>query len=343
MIFSDLSNVKNLRELTNTINSLITQGDDDGFGYAIKGRDGTFGERTVSPETFRAAQSFNKSNMVESFPFASRFSNKFGKWSSAFGPGLFHGRTSTNDATLRNTHPISKNGWHLIHNGVVGNTGPDYKMTTTNDTEHLVHYLSTSGIKGIEKNLSGYFAIGAIDPDGKLHIAKCATAPLYMSYVTKLETFVFGTTADLIQEVADEMEWDIEPIAKMQDNFYIVMNGNEVTHKQKIETIGMVSNYERDMMSTSMHHLEGTSSIVNIKDHIKTSKSNYSPSSIYDINVLDEIEEYAKYYTIYDKNDQEIDYNEFSKLDTNDKLNCIIVDPLSGEPLDPYKMSGNWR
>ena len=38
---------------------------------------------------------------------------------SPTGPIIMHGRHATNDVNLTNTHPFRKEGWALVHNGVV--------------------------------------------------------------------------------------------------------------------------------------------------------------------------------------------------------------------------------
>ena len=184
------SKVKQQNKLINTAAKLLSEYEKHGFGYVAQGERGVFGERSLSPSTFKT--SFDVSDFEA--PFVENKSNTFGVKTKFSGSVLFHGRTSTNDISLINTHPINKRGWSLIHNGVVSNHGPKYEMTTTNDTEHLVEYLSTVGVSGIEQHLSGYYAIAAIAPDGITHILRDDTATLFVARVDSIDSYIIATT-----------------------------------------------------------------------------------------------------------------------------------------------------
>src|ERR1035437_4813321 len=99
----------------------------DGYGHAVVGQEGVFGVRTLSPQGY----AFD----VKVPDFCESNSETFGKVSPIIGAALFHGRISTNVVDLLNTHPIQRDGWSLIHNGVVTHHGEKYTMTTANDSE----------------------------------------------------------------------------------------------------------------------------------------------------------------------------------------------------------------
>ncbi len=224
LMFTNGSKVSNLKNYVNVIKKHITKQDDDGFGWCASGVAGVFGERmTEMHHTYRLDVNEASCNVAMIKPTY----NSFGAKSDVAGPMLFHGRTSTNDRTLRNTHPIIKNGWTLIHNGVVNNRGPDYKQITTNDTEHLVQYMSTTGISGVEKFVSGYYAFGAIDQDGRLHVARDGVARLVMAWSRTIESFIFATTIELLKGVAKELKLKIGPIDLVEDNIYAIYERNK--------------------------------------------------------------------------------------------------------------------
>jgi hypothetical protein len=288
----------------------------DGFGYAIQGIKGVFGERTLSR--------YWATNRPPKLPFLENSeSETFGDIKQHWnGPALFHGRTSTNHKSLINTHPIQKRGWSLIHNGVVTNHGPDYKMNTTNDTEHLLEYLSTTGIKGIEDHLSGYYAIAAIDPKGRLHLARDSKAWLYSAYIPVIESHVFATTQALIEELCEELEWTHEPIYKVQDNVYIIMNGNKVQKQETIKPRGF-SLVESQFANRSLsYQTTGREYLGDYQSHQDR------------VPFLQECAEIDSSYTITDDCGVPIELNEFHKLDDISKMNCVITRP-DGTIVDP--------
>lgn len=178
MAFSNFSKFKSMENAVNNALVQVTHEETDGYGYAIQTKSGVFGERGLNTENCQ----FNMNKTDLNLPFIQKNTERFGQLDKVIGAAIFHGRTSTNQVNLINTHPINKNGWSLIHNGVVTNHGPKYKMVTSNDTEHLVHYLSEKGIHELAKNLTGYYAVCAIDPKGQLHV-----------FGTLLRLFLWGT------------------------------------------------------------------------------------------------------------------------------------------------------
>jgi hypothetical protein len=233
MIMTNFPNAKGLESMIECTHAHITAHDNDGFGWAALGTKGVFGERSIEP-TYRYRLG-KLAHSVDLPIIKEGLYESFGAKSKIVGPLMFHGRTSTNTVNLLNTHPINVNGWSLIHNGVVTNNGPKYNMMTTNDTEHLVHYMSNDGIKAIEKYISGYYAFGAIDPNGLLHIVKDDIAPLYVAKVIGFDSYVFSTTIDLIEETFEQVKVKVGPIDIMKDNQHLIFNGNELVSASSIK------------------------------------------------------------------------------------------------------------
>lgn len=367
---------KNIRKVVNVIKESITATDDDGFGWLGVDKDKKqFGERSTDPELFHSMFGIkNFRNIMRGMPNTQKHYGYFGDItnSEVDGPLLFHGRTSTNDKNMRNTHPIARGGWSVIHNGVVTNQGKKYKKNTTNDTEDIAHYLSTEGIQGMTKNLSGYYAVGAVDPSGNLHVIKDSIASLVCSYIPKLESYVFATTDDLISDFCTMFKLAYEPVNKVMDDTYIVMDkDNKIITFQEIKSMGMYSSYERDLMDTSLHYMNGRyqgaeeykwsdkdkedktpnlpsidniGNIIDLKTALPGANTTTTKEEILDSlasnpvgasDYLREMEEYAEFYTIYDRFDRQIDIDTFRALSVTEKLECEIVDPVSGSPVSP--------
>lgn len=401
MMFSNGKHLnKNIRRVTNKIAELITAVDDDGFGWlGVDTSKKVFGEKSTDPALFHSMMRVKSfSEMMNAMPRTKKHYAKFGDIVNAKldGPLLYHGRTSTNDKTMRNTHPISRDGWHVIHNGVVTNHGTKYKKATTNDSEDLVYYMANEGIERLTSNLTGYYAAGLIDPAGRLHVIKDAIASLVCSYIPQIESYVFATTDDLIEDFCEAFKLNYEPINKVLDDTYLILEGNDIVEFKEIKSAGMYSRYEEEMMGTSLHYLNGNKSYnsygSNSNYHNRSTTYPYADSRTYNKdadtstevgtsssdledekgagNIIDlsaksltaaaltkkdelsarlatdavaqedylmEIEEYAKYYTIYDRYDRQVDYEEFKNMELDDKLNCLLVDPTTGQPLDPFE------
>jgi predicted glutamine amidotransferase len=322
-----LTNTAKLKDVETAVNAVhkhITKSERDGFGWAIQGDKGVFGERTTLKEfKFR----HDKNQFAIKLPIIKPTYNQFGALSSKRGAGIFHGRTSTNDATLLNTHPVQRNGWTLIHNGVVHNTGEKYDMLTTNDTEHLVHYLSTTGITGIETHLTGYFAIAALDPNGRLHVCRDNIARLHVAWVPKLESYMFATTPDLISDICKQLKLKVGPIDVVQDNIYMIFEGNELVHQQTISPRGYTQ-VEANFMSKSLKYLDDDKTYNNRVYTYETPSERVSGGSNYESadydSYLEELDALDDSYEIY-LYDKQIDILEFRKLDECTRMQCVIT------------------
>lgn len=343
MAFTDLTDIKGLSNLVDSAYTNITKQDNDGFGWAALGVKGVFGERSI--EKLYRYRLHRLSHNVKLPIVKEGLYEHFGTKSRIIGPAMFHGRTSTNDVNLLNTHPIVKNEWALIHNGVVTNQGPGYKTHTTNDTEHLVHYLSTGGMSAIENNVSGYYAFMAIDPFGQLHVVKDDIAPLYIAKAITLGCYVIGTTQELIESTCEAISVKVGPVDAIKDNQHLTFKNNELVSVVNIIPLGY-GQKEASHMSRSMHHLQPS----HISSHNTPSEQDgsWNGASIYNIPNIDsnnddivdvtlevplflkECEYVDDTYTIYDYNNRKISCEEFRMFDDRTKLDCILVKPNGG-------------
>lgn len=333
---TNTSKIKALDKATNTIAKHLAAREGDGFGYSVLGKKGIFGERTLFPDSFRA--SFSRPML--SVPWVTHSYNRFGTKTEGIGPGIFHGRTSTNEKTLVNTHPINKHDWSLIHNGVVSNHGPVYETITTNDTEHLVHYLANHGIRSIEEHLTGYYAVSAISPDGRLHIIKDSTANLFSARIETIDSLVFATTQCLIEDICKELKWKHSVISPVTNNTYLILSGNTLDHHETINPRGRTITESRFASQSLGYSLDDDSYTRSV-----SSLNLYSPAPVTsDLTedeqcFLREIEQCADgSYTFKDYRGNDMSLEDFRLLCDDEKLACTVIrdDGTIVSPTDYY-------
>lgn len=173
----------------------------DGFGFAAWDpvKKVPLIEKHVDPEEFTGPGEFpasiNDAGWLGSHAYFSDYASS-ALWSehTAGGPLIAHGRTSTGDICIENTHPFNKRGFTLAHNGIVDWDGPAMPLDTTCDSEHLLNcYAHGNGAAHYSNFISGWFATLCITPDGLLKVAKCDATPLYFAWSRVWETYVFAT------------------------------------------------------------------------------------------------------------------------------------------------------
>lgn len=338
-----------LKKCINDIGNTLLKTETDGFGYAVQAKLGVFGEKTIAPH-FRSR--IDRRNAV-ALPIIKRRYMTFGQPSELTGPGVFHGRVSTNFDGLVNTHPMIRpdgNGmWYLIHNGVVTDDGPTYSKMTDNDSEDVLYRL-IEGISSVEKHLAGYYAFAAIDPQGQLHVARDMHATLYMAWSAVYETYIIATTESLVNKVNKMLEAKIGPIDEIEDEVYMIFKGNELVHHQTINPKGFTQREARHATSSLGHSLDGanvvdaTTSDEPISEAAWPSNTDKDWDTIIDViaenqerEERDLETEYYKYrheldnmdasYTIMDDNDVFIKLHEFKKLDHVSQELCTIIRP----------------
>lgn len=109
---------------------------------------------------------------------------------------MAHGRYSTNDIGIKETHPIVDDGVMLVHNGVV-RTDVAYETITRNDSELILRAYQSGGIAEILENMGGYYAFGLMDTAlDALYVVRDNTAMLYVSRVEQTNSLIFATKAE---------------------------------------------------------------------------------------------------------------------------------------------------
>lgn len=323
LTFSNASKIKNQTKLINTAAKLLSAYEKDGFGYVAQGSQGIFGERTLSPKSFKS--DFKTPNFEA--PFVSPISNTFGVKTAMTGAALFHGRTSTNDKTLLNTHPINKHGWSLIHNGVVSNHGPKYEMLTTNDTEHVLEHLSSSGIEGLEKYLTGYYAVCALSPDGNLHVIRDDRAYLYCTFVESIDSFIFATTQDLIKDICKALSLTPSKIQMFKENVYAVLNGSQILSCVEFSPRGSTYEESKHAVASLGRSFESTSDKYDSLEY-RAMADDLNKLNSDEEAFLREMSKFAdETYTYQTFNGLELSYAQFMDLSDDEKLSCIVYRP----------------
>lgn len=305
-----------IAKASESIGTLLLSIERDGFGYAVLGRNGVYGEKSTAPTTFKTR--INRPNVVNLPTIVEPRHSMFGTPGAAIGPAMFHGRTSTNSKDLVNVHPMIRESWHLIHNGVVTDHGPAYPKLTSNDSEDVLHRL-IQGISHVERDLSGYYAFTAIDPNGRLHVCRDSNAELYIAWVPKLESWVIGTTESLILKSLSALDLVCGPIDKIKSDVYFIFSRNEVIHCQSIKPRG----YDREQSQFAELSLGRSLGRYN-SDLSESRETSFTDDGDCLSDLMAELEDIDDSYRIEDGNGIAITASAFHKLDEVSRLECTI-------------------
>jgi predicted glutamine amidotransferase len=218
-------------------NEVCRHADQDGFGYAVLGKDGDIGgERTIRPLNFRPLIDPSSPDTTKKLPIVLDANNSFGKIDTVTPKSLIvHGRLSTNTINLLNTHPFTNGEVALIHNGVVRDPTSTLKnLVSTCDSEILLRYWEKGGMDAIEKMVTGYYAVAILDKSGHLHIIRDDRADLFIAYNRTVDSFMIATTSEIIRNVAKEMKWKIEHPEEILEKTYTVFDSNDILDHRSI-------------------------------------------------------------------------------------------------------------
>jgi predicted glutamine amidotransferase len=319
----------NVKKSINAIGNTLLKLEKDGFGYALQGEKGIFGEKTVG-KSF-ATRFFTKN--IVTLPIVKRTHEMFGELSPLVGSGIFHGRTSTNVKGLLNCHPMVRpddaGKWHLIHNGVVHDQGPDYEKLTQNDSEDVLHRL-IDGIDQVEKYLEGYYAFAALDPQGHLHIGRDSIATLFIAWSEVYDSHIIATTECLLKSISKSLGAKIGPVDEIEDNVYMIFEGNELVYKQTINPIGYTSRQSKFASQSLGRDLSG--SIQSWRDDKHWNKSeNEWPNIQADVDesayyqMKQELDNMDASYEVFNEFNTPIDIATFKKMDYISQELCTVI------------------
>lgn len=324
MCFSNITkfDLNKLEKLTKAVVKVMAS-ERDGFGITLCNA-----QKVLSARKFlKPSEASLISPVTPPAPYLKALSEEIGGPISPDNESIiFHGRTSTNEVSLRNTHPIIKHGLWLSHNGVVEDHGPAYSKMTSNDTEHIVERLGTGGVEAVEKFLSGYYATIHYDESqpGVLTVVKDNIAPLFFSKIDALDSIVFATTASMIESVCKEMKLKHSGIFEVSDNVYLEVYKGEVLTTLPIKPRG------RSSYSDSLAHLSLG------KSRITTDESRFNDFSVYgesygrtEIDPIErffsEVEEEADHSWVFIESQREISLGTFLRLSDEEKLDCLVI------------------
>ena len=273
-------NQKQLTRLTASISRRFAKTERDGFGLSVKTRSGVIVEsRWINPIDAR--------------------------WNYAPSPVsiVFHGRTSTNDVSLTNTHPIRRSGLSVCHNGVVEDLNQDYETITTTDSELLTERLSR-GLDSVESNIVGYYAaLYHNENDFKLRLIKDNIASLFIAYSQALKGFVIATRADHIEDIMRENNLQHDEIFSVNDNVYLEFYLGHVLTTKEIRPKGR-SRYADSLSSLSLGH---------------------DLTALNEEMFFVEIDNLSDHSWVFFKGHKELSLDQFFDLDDTEKLSCLVV------------------
>lgn len=217
----------------------------DGFGYALSGgriegitslrlTSGTLlGYRYQNPEEW---------GDIVNVPYSAK-----GKISPCTA-GIFHGRTSTNDLGVNNTHPFVNEKLALVHNGIVEYSGEKREKIGTCDSEDLFNTFTIGkGWEELSKYYSGYAGLLILRPSGELTIYRDETPSIYVSKVRG--GIVVGTTAHDVTSLAKLFDESPNAPWLMKPDNAVVCKGGEIVSKTKVDPMPRRSYGYKDSLS----------------------------------------------------------------------------------------------
>ena len=224
----------------------------DGFGYALSGGEiSGITSLRLTTGNLLGYQYQNPKNWsdVVNVPYQARGAIK------ACTAGIFHGRTSTNDLGVENTHPFINDKLALVHNGIVEYKGEERKKVGTCDSEDLFNTFTIGkGWEELEKNYSGYAGLLILKPNGELTIYRDETPTLYVCKVRS--GIVVGTSLSDVSTFAKLFDdapnapWMLKP-----DRAVICKNG-EIVSKTKVRPMPRRSYGYKDSLSLGYNYSE---------------------------------------------------------------------------------------
>lgn len=217
----------------------------DGFGYALSG--GEISGITHLRLTAGHWLGFGV-NPLEDWSSVGKPSHDANGTLAPCTAGLFHGRISTNDLGVNNTHPFVNDALALAHNGIVTYTGPKRAKKGTCDSEDLFNTFAIGdGWDELHRYYSGYAALLILNPDGKLTLYRDETPKLY---VVRFDGgFVVGTSAIEAANVVTQV-FGQQPQTPflINPNNVVETIGGQIVGKTKVKPVKSRS-YEKDNLS----------------------------------------------------------------------------------------------
>ena len=186
-----------------------------------------------------------------------------------------------------------------------------------------LHYMTSTGISGVEQHLSGYYAVAMLNDKKELTIFRDSIAKLFCASIDQLNgQFIFATTKTLIIDICARMGWTHSQISALNNNTLLKFKKGELIETSTICPMGY-SKKESKFASKSLgFEVENDISSNNV---VKL-RSEYSQYSDDEEQFLMEVEQYSDHtYTFFDYRNDKLTHKEFMALSSNEKLYCLVV------------------
>lgn len=298
----------------------------DGFGFAAVGERGVFGVRSLSPEGYASEDERPLPDYVTG-PHV-----PFGQSGDVSGAAIFHGRISTNSVSIVNTHPIQRDGHYLIHNGVVTHHGQKYAKHTSNDSEDVLFNFMSGGIEAVASNLTGYYAAAIIRPDGTLAVFRDSIARLYYAYSEVLQSPVFATTRDLLEDVAEYLDEEFTTIGEVRDDIYLLFRGAELVEQRAFKSRGW------DKHAASLSHLSLGRTLTSDASFEYSDDADYNRHDVSEKYLLEQ--EYFDLSYTFQYGHREISLEEYQAMPLSEQIE-IVVRRHDGTEVSPFAVVGD--
>jgi len=223
---------------------IMTDRDNDGFGYAAITENGLYGERWLHPSdafTYRQPWTEKDAEIQKMFHGTLEGDAKYSmfreKPEAPKAPTMaliMHARYATCEKGIKNTHPFYRDGVALIHNGVISNVAELKQITSTCDSECILNSYVDHNVANnpdkidlVGKDLRGGYACGVLtkDKDGTPILDIFRSTPyLYSCYIKELDALVFCTTMYIVQQICEKLKWTHGSFFKVKDDVMLRVN-----------------------------------------------------------------------------------------------------------------------
>jgi hypothetical protein len=225
---------------------MSSERDTDGLGYAALTKEGNlFGERWLNnKDAFKERMAVDERAEAFARSTGGMASSTLGNRYNSFGVGpagldqlvavTLHTRLATCGREFCNVHPfVSEDGkTSLIHNGVISNHDKLKKVTSTNDSETILHLYTEyevmddlNAIQHVADKLYGYYACGVFSETAEgmkiLDVFRDDRADLHGVFIKELGIPVITTKLEFIQKACANLDLTIVQIYKIKGNMMI--------------------------------------------------------------------------------------------------------------------------
>jgi hypothetical protein len=318
VVLTNASNLADMDAFSREM-ALVMRDQKDGYGYAALGEEGVYNFKTLYPFAYYK-------NHKKAQDFLKKHSKVFGTKSKDWKAAIFHGRISTNKIDLNNTHPMMKDGYSLIHNGVIENVGEKYKKETQNDSEDILYHYIQGGIEQVSKNVIGYYACAVFNPDGTLSVFRDSIAPLVCAWSDKLDSWIFASNDLIIDQISEYLDEALQAIP-MEDNIYVKFNGNDIVEQKNFSPLERRSKYADSKSEKSIGK--------KLIKPVQSKKKQFEITDYVDENFLAELGYVDESYEAFTDGGKQISVDAYLALPIADKLRHVLK-RYDGSVVDPF-------